>query len=205
MNITEQSLKNLERQTASSLFQTGVADLSIGMVFIITSFAGIFDDYRYYIDALLILPLILSIVLSVKYIKPRLGTVKLAPKRVRKTKTLIISLTFFLVVMVSLTFFSQGEPVKIFSPVLILTGIILGIFFLLGWFLVFTRMYYYGVLTALAFNLNEVMRDIPVWGDYRQFLNLLVALLIFNTGLVLFIRFLRNFPKPSKQINYERS
>ena len=101
------NLSQLEKQSAASLFQTGLVEIEIGLILLVSALAMMFDDIRYYLDILYIVPVIF-IVLAVKYVaNPRLGVVNLAKKRVRKTRLMGIVITTFLVVMVTLTIYNH--------------------------------------------------------------------------------------------------
>ena len=83
------NLKQLEKNTAAVFFQTGLLEIAIGLILIVTSLAMIFDDISYYIDIFLIVPIIF-IILTMRYITvPRLGIVKLARKRIKRNLWLI--------------------------------------------------------------------------------------------------------------------
>ena len=75
------NLKQLEKNTAAGIFQSGLVEIEIGLIFIVSSLAMIFDDIRYYLNILYIVPAIF-IILAIKYIaEPRMGVVKFAKKR----------------------------------------------------------------------------------------------------------------------------
>ena len=88
-NITEMeekiNLSQLEKKTAASIFQTGLVEIEIGLILLVSALAMMFDDIRYYLDILYIVPVIF-IVLALKYVaNPRLGVVNLAKKRSEKS------------------------------------------------------------------------------------------------------------------------
>lgn len=156
----ELNLKKLERNTAAVIFQTGIVDLGIGMIFLVLALAMFFDDIRYYIDILFIVPPIF-IFLAKKYIvDPRMGYVEFSKKRVRRSRLMSISITIFLVIMVSMTFFGKGNFIgEIINPRWIITGIIFSICISIAYFLEYNRMYLYAFILSGAFNLSEILRD----------------------------------------------
>jgi apolipoprotein N-acyltransferase len=94
------NLKQLEKNTAAAIFQTGFIEIAIGLTWIVSSLAMIFDDIRYYIDILFVVPVIF-IILAIRYIaSPRMGTVKLARKRMRRNMWFMVTVTVFLIIMV---------------------------------------------------------------------------------------------------------
>ena len=119
------NLKQLEKNAAAGIFQTGIIEIGIGLIFMVSALAMIFDDIRYYIDILYIVPVVF-IILAKKYIaSPRMGVVKFAKRRVRKNRLLMISITTFLVIMVTLTIFGNSNTIAEFiNPRWIISGII---------------------------------------------------------------------------------
>ena len=95
------NLKKLEKNTAAVVFQTGIVEIGIGLIWVVSSLAMIFDDISYYIDILFIVPVIF-IILGTRYIaSPRMGVVKFARKRMRRNTWFIVTVTAFLVIMVT--------------------------------------------------------------------------------------------------------
>jgi hypothetical protein len=199
------NLKQLEKNTAAGIFQTGIVEIGMGMIFIVSTLAMIFDDIRYYLDILFIVPVVF-IILARKYIaNPRMGIVKFAKKRVRNTKTLIAAITTFLVIMVTLTYFGSSNNIdEIINPRWEITGIIFSICIAVAYFLAFDRMYFYAFLLAGAFNLSEEIREndwIVTKGGYAY---LLASIILLTVGFFYFISFLKKYPLPGKEVNYEQ-
>ena len=122
------NLKQLEKKTAAGIFETGIVEIGIGLVFVVSSLAMIFDDIRYYIDIFFIVPVVF-ILLAVKYIaNPRMGVVKFARRRVRNSRLLTITITTFLVIMVALTIVGSGNIIPdSINPRLFISSIIFSI------------------------------------------------------------------------------
>ena len=189
------NLKQLEKKSAAGVFETGIVDIGIGLVFIVSSLAMIFDDIRYYIDLFYIVP-VAFIILAVKYIaQPRMGIVNLARRRVRKTRLMMISITTFLVIMVTLTYFGNTNTVsEIVNPRWIISGIIFLICVAVAFFMNFDRMYLYAFLLAGAFYLSEEIREnhwIISEGGYAY---LIASILLLIIGLIYLIKFLKKYP-----------
>ena len=145
------NLKQLEKNTASGIFQTGLVEIEIGLILIVSSLAMIFDDISYYLDILYIVPIVF-IILARKYIaNPRMGVVNFARKRVRKSMLMGITITTFLVIMVTLTVVGNTNTIAEFiNPRWIISGIIFFICIAVAYFMNFDRMYVYAFLLAGA-------------------------------------------------------
>jgi hypothetical protein len=189
------NLKQLEKNTAAVIFQTGLIEIAIGLTWIVSSLAMIFDDIRYYIDILFIVPVIF-IILAIRYIaSPRMGTVKLARKRMRRNTWFIVTVTVFLIIMVILTFTGKGHTNgELINGRWIISGIIFFICAAIGYFLNFKRMYLYAFLIAGAFNLTEEIRENPGIISDGAYVYLIVSFVLIIIGCVYLIRFLRKYP-----------
>ena len=67
------NLKKLEKNTAAVIFQTGIVEIGIGLVWIVSSLAMIFDDISYYIDILFVVPIIFIILANQIYCSSAYG------------------------------------------------------------------------------------------------------------------------------------
>jgi hypothetical protein len=197
------NLKQLEKSTAAVIFQTGLVEIGIGLVFIVSSLAMIFDNIRYYIDIFYIVP-VLFIALTVKYVaNPRIGVVKLAGSRVRRNRLLFLAITSFLVIMVTFTIFSRTNTIaEIINPRWIISGIIFFICTAVAYFMNFNRMYVYAFLLAGAFNLSEEIRESPGMISEGGYAYLLASIILFVIGCVYLFRFLKNYPLPKEDVEY---
>lgn len=199
------NLKQLEKKTAAGIFETGIVEIGIGLVFVVSSMAMIFDDISYYIDLFFIVPVVF-ISLAVKYIaNPRMGVVKFARRRVRNSKLLTITITTFLVIMVTLTFIGKTNiaPESI-NPRWFINGIIFSICVAVAYFKSFDRMYIYAFLITGAFNMSEEIREhnwIISEGGYAYLFTAIVLIVI---GCVYLIRFLKKNPLPEKGVSYDK-
>ena len=199
------NLKQLEKNTASGIFQTGLIEIEIGLIYIVSCLAMLFDDIRYYIDILYIVPIIF-IVLAIKYIvNPRMGVVKFARKRVRNNRLMMFSITTFLVIMVSLTFFGNTNTIaEILNPRWLITGIIFSIGIAVAYFMAFDRMYIYAFLLTGAFNLSEEIRENAWINSEGGYSYLLVAIVLTIIGSVYLFKFLKKYPLPEEGASYEK-
>jgi len=191
------NLKQLEKNTAATIFQTGLIEIMIGIIWTVVSLAMIFDDYSYYIDIFLIVPFVF-IILARKYIiKPRMGIVNYAKKRVKRSMLMGVVITIFLVIMVGLTFFGMGSSIDEFiNPRWSITGIIFFICVAIAFFLNYKRMYIYAFLLAGAFNVSEEARENPEILADGAYAYLIASVILFIIGSYYLIRFLKEYPKP---------
>ena len=198
------NLKQLEKSSASAIFQTGLVEIGIALVLLVSSLAMIFDDYRYYIDIFYLLP-VAFMVLAVKYIaQPRMGIVKYGKRRVSRSRLMMISITLFLVIMVSLTFFGTSNNLdELINPRWIVTGIIFFICVAVAFFLNFDRMYFYAFLMAGAFNLSEEIRESPGVISQGGYAYLFASMILLGIGCVFLINFLKKNPIPENELTYE--
>lgn len=188
-------LKKLEKSTAAVIFQTGAVDIMIGLIFLITALAMFFDDIRYYIDILYILPPIFFLIVKKYIIDPRMGVVEFSRRRVKKSMMMMISITLFLVIMVSLTFFGSANTIgEIMNPRWIITGIIFTICVLVAYFLEFYHMYLYAFVLSGAFNLSEALREHPEIVSNNGIAYMIAATILIVIGLYYLTNFLKKYP-----------
>jgi len=197
-------LKQLEKNTAAVIFQTGLVEIAIGLIWIVSSLAMIFDDIRYYIDILFVVPVIF-IILAIRYIvTPRMGMVKLARKRMRRNMWFIVTVTVFLVIMVILTITGSGHSnAEAVSGRWIISGIIFFICTAIAYFLNFNRMYLYAFLLTGAFILSEEIRENPGIISDGAYVYLFSSFVLIILGCVYLIRFLKKYPLP-ENMTYDK-
>ena len=191
---TDVSLRNLEKKTASLIFTTGLVDIEIALIWIVSSLAMLFDDYRYYIYALFLVP-IAFILLSVKHIvHPRLGKVNFAQKRVKRNRSFYIVTTFILVVLVLFTAFGTSDFLSnIINPRYIVAGIMFNICAAIAYFLNFRRMYFYAFLITAGFLVIEYLKSSSA--NFKSgYVYLIVSLIILIIGCLYLRSFLKKYP-----------
>ena len=199
------NLKKLEKNTAAGIFQTGLVEIVIGLILLVSFLAMLFDDIRYYIDILFIVPVVF-IVLGTKYIaNPRMGIVKFARRRVKKSRLMSITITTFLVITVTLTIFGNTNTIAEFiNPRWIISGIIFFICIAVAYFQNFDRMYIYAFLLAGTFNLSEEIRENTWFISENGYAYLLVSIVLIVIGSVYLIRFLKKYPLPKEGVSYDK-
>jgi hypothetical protein len=200
----EISLKDTERKVFNTAFQDGLVDIGIGGLMLVFAIGPFVTPYLgdFWATIVTFLPLwtILfpALWLIRKYVvTPRVGIVKYGPWRVSRIKRFNVVILIFLVFSLILGILSAVEFDAVpgwihaarFSLVFLLA------FSVAAYFLDFTRLYVYGTLIALAPLIGEVLYQylkIPHHGYMVTFG--LPAALIIITGVVRFIRFVRDHP-----------
>ncbi len=137
-------LKELEKNTWKTSYENGLIDIAIGLICIVSAVCHIFDEIRYFLMPLYLIP-ILFLMLTKKYITiPRMGLVKFNKRRKRKSAIFIAVMTSVLILLVILTIVSKTNylPEGIASRIII-SAIILLICFANAFFLNFNRLYIY--------------------------------------------------------------
>ena len=198
------NLKQLEKNTAAAIFQTGLVEIAIGLIWTVSSLAMIFDNISYYIDILFVVPLIF-IILAIRYIAtPRMGMVKLARKRMRRNRWFMVTVTIFLVIMVILTITGNGDSnAGLINGRWIISGVIFLICTTIAYFLNFKRMYLYAFMFVGAFNLSEEIRKNPGIFSDGAYVYLIVSFLLIVIGCIYLISFLKKYPLPEK-VTYDK-
>jgi len=202
------NLKELEKKAWTSRFESGIPDIGIGLILVVTTICQIFNESSPYLYPLFIVPALFMIVAKKYIIAPRLGLVKFSKKRTRKTNRFIFIMTTLLVFLVTLTL-TAGSG---FIPELPITeiinnkGAIVGaIVFIIpcsiAYFWNWDRMYFYAVLYTLSFALNELTiadTGVIASGAYAWLISGMIMIVI---GVVYLVRFLRRYPKPEKEVS----
>lgn len=197
------NLKKLEKSSAGSVYKSGVVDIGIGLIFLVVGFAMLFDDYRYYIDALLIVPVIFISLMVKHVVTPRMGVVNFNRSRKQQNAILFASVTTFLIIMVASTFFGTGESGEPFiNPRIIISAIIFSICIAIAFSLSFDRMYFYAFLLIGMFNWSEEIRENSFIFTNGGYAYLVASSILIAIGSYLFIKFLKDYPKPEKDITY---
>ena len=192
------NLKKLERKAWTSTFEDGIIDIGLGLILVVTTICQTFDDARFYLYPLFIVP-VLFITAAKKYIiTPRMGLVKFSRERNRKRYMLYLIMTISIVFLLILT-------VKGLFQQLPMTSVIVGaIVFIIpcsiAYFLNFDRMYIYAVLFTLSFALNEITiadTGVIASGAYAWLISGIIMIVI---GVVYLVRFLKKYPLPVKGV-----
>jgi len=205
-------LKSMERQSWKLLQQDGLTDILFGAIFLSAAVVGVLDETPV-ADGIRIAVLaaiqfggvIGMILLRRRYVAPRLGRVKFAAQRVRRTRmmrgflALCVAVTILLVVLTSLSGklgFAPFGNLGALGVWLVISAVILVPIGAIAYFLEYPRLLLYGMFLSLAEFLHvvvELPEQLPFAAAYVQGLFSLIA---FATGITIFVRFLRSTPKP---------
>ena len=192
------NLKELEKKVWTSTFEDGITDIGIGLVLLVSTICQMFNDERFYLYPLFIVPA-LFIIVAKKYITtPRLGLVKFSKERNRKSYMLYLIMTISIVFLLILT--AKGLFQQLPMTSVIVGAIVFIIPCSIAYILNFDRMYIYAVLFTLSFSLNEITianTGVIASGAYAW---LISGMMITVVGVVYLVRFLHRYPLPEKEV-----
>ena len=195
----------LERNTWMIIYENGLIDIMIGLIYVIAVFCSLFDKVRYFLYPLFLLPAVLYVFAWRRIIIPRLGVIHFNQSRKRKNRILYIAITLPLVLLVGLRLFTPSIFGSGGTGTMLAVGaVILIIFFSIAYVLDFTRMYVYGILVTALFFLGEALRPYPHLSLYKEIIFLPAALLLIGTGCFLLNRFLREHPLPDEGARHDQ-
>ncbi len=201
------NLKELERKAWTSYFQDGLWDIYLGLLLLAMAVSALLSDVGFSeswgMTIFIGLEVLAMLVLWVgkKLITvPRMGRVKFGPKR--KAKLNWVRVVLFISVLVGAGVFVAGLAVRsnrpewlngtfVFPAAWMVNAMV--VFSLGAYFLDFNRLYLIGVMYALAVPLDIM---------FRQFTDIDLSFIAFGApamviliiGLVVFTRFLRDYP-----------
>jgi hypothetical protein len=206
------NLKELERKAWRSVFQDGLWDIYLGLLLLamaitaLLSDAGISETWQYGVYIGLIVLGMVILWAGKKFITvPRMGRVKFGPKRKAKLKVVRLLLAISVLVGVMVYFITltiKGNPpgwlnMKFMFPAIWMVNVLV-LFSLGAYFLDFKRLYLIGVMYALP---------VPVDMMLKEFAHLRLAFIAFGVpaavilimGLVVFVRFVRDYPPAEEE------
>ncbi len=192
------NLKEIEKKVWTSTFEDGITDIGIGLVLLVSTICQMFNDERFYLYPLFIVPA-LFIIIAKKYITvPRMGLVKFSRERNKKRYTLFLVMTISIVFLLMLT--TKGLLQQLPMTSLIVGAIVFIIPCSIAYFLNWDRMYIYAVLFTLSFALNEITianTGVIASGAYAW---LISGMMITVVGVVYLVRFMKKYPLPEKEV-----
>jgi MFS family permease len=213
-------LKTAERKAFQlSTSQDGLYDIFIGAYIVLQSAEPWLDEngLRTPWNVILVLALGLLILLGVLLVKkfivaPRIGRVRYGPERKQRIKRLAIGMVIiFLLTLalfgmtVSAIYFREpifSGPVEWSFPLDIVHTaaaiFIFAIFSLIGYMNDYVRLYFYGFLFGLGYIVSTTLQDITGNSFYWPWA--VAGLIAVVTGLMLFVRFLRDYPLQSESV-----
>ena len=192
------NLKELERKAWRSFFDDGLWDIFLGLLLATMGVSGLLDhsslteNWAMTIYIGLLVVIMLSFWLAKRFITvPRIGRVKFGHKRkVRRIKTalvLFVSVVFGLIVM----FLTAATGSGIMPAIWAINMLV--VFGAMGYFLDFERLYFIGLMYAIAIPLNEILIALEVIriGPYIFFV---CGAITVAMGIFYLVRFLNNYP-----------
>ena len=209
------NLKELEKKAWKSYFQDGLWDIFLGLILLAMAVndlvidIGLSKSWEYGIFIGVEGLALLVLFVGKKFITvPRIGHVKFGPTRKAKNKkvVIILTITFLINVMLYILLATRSLPPgwenwlkENVLPFGFGVFIIL-VFSLIAYFMDFNRLYIHGTLFGLAVPVDKMMEkytDFTYTGLIAFSIPTTISLLI---GLTVFIRFLRNYPLPAKEV-----
>jgi len=206
------NLKELERKAWTSYFQDGLWDIYLGLLLLAMAVWALLSDVGFSeswgMTILIGLEVLAVLVLwaGKKFITvPRMGRVRFGPKR--KAKLSWVRVILFISVLVGAGVFLAASAMRgnrpgwlnaaFFAPA-VWVGNAIVVFSLGAHFLDFSRLYLIGVMYALAVPLDIVFRKVADI-DLSFIAFGAPAMVILIIGLVVFARFLREYPLPTEE------
>ncbi|UCH61675.1 MAG: hypothetical protein JSU77_07605 [Fidelibacterota bacterium] len=206
-------LKDLERKVFRSTFQDGLWDIFLGLMLFAMAVGALLSDLGMaHLSTMLIFSGIVALALAVIWagkrfiIAPRMGLVQFGPEgtsRQKKTRWLLsLSLLFGTAIFI-FTLVARNTRLEWLNPALFLGGIytanMLIVFSLGAYFLNFTRLYLIGVMYAIPVPLDIIFHELADI-DITAVAVGAPAVAVLLIGIVLFVRFLREYPLPVTEV-----
>ena len=209
------NLKEIEKRSYRSFFQTGLYDVAFGVLLLSFAIAPVIRDVigRFYMP-FIIIPAPLIMLLGRKYlIVPRLGIVKFGEKResAKKKMMIIYALsTTILAALLALTVAGVfpgfiGETLSGVMFMLIVGIIVIILMGFIAYIMDFKNMLYYGLAIGIGIPTAEFLHGIVgVPLDSLITFGTLGSLLLIY-GLVNLSHFLKKYPIPNEEMSNENS
>jgi hypothetical protein len=202
-------LKKLERKVWTSFFEDGIWDIYLGIMLLTMAIGALLADtgapkakimivYGCLIGVAFIFLCISKLFITL----PRIGRVNFGPKgKARKKKANVIFAISALIGLVVFILFSRivkvpwlsGLPMDVVFPA-IWVGNMLIVFSLAAYFLRFRRLYLIGVMFAVGVPLDILLTELTHL-DLSFVAFGAPALVIMIMGIIVFVRFLRKYPR----------
>jgi energy-converting hydrogenase Eha subunit C len=201
-------LKELEKKAWKSTFDDGVFEIYFGILHFSLTLGVILDNIlSESLSTIITLSFIglgfIFFLIAKKYIsQPRIGKVRFAkPRIMRKVKIIgILTINFFILLILFLVG-NLNPQFKLILPGY-LYGLIVGLLFFIlplcfvAYFLQFNRLYVIAILTGISFFLDEIFALLMVPEPFDSLLAFgIISTIILSIGFVVFIRFLKKYPK----------
>ncbi|MFW9985726.1 MAG: hypothetical protein ACFFDJ_04085 [Candidatus Odinarchaeota archaeon] len=187
-------LKALERKAYTSYHQDGIVDIFLGLAIVTFSFVLLFLETSFYLVGGTFVVWIASYAGAKRSITvPRIGYVEFKQsRRIRVMLLVLLLLVLNIVIFVIMAFGELTTDFRIFLNqygLLVVAGVVGGLFVLFGWVTQIYRFYGYGSVAFLAFIITHVFLL------HLFFPIFVLGLTITVTGFVLLYWFIRKYPK----------
>jgi hypothetical protein len=190
------NLKNIEKKLWQLNFDDGITDITIALVLIVSTICQIFNEYRFGLYLLYILPVLFSIIAKNQITVPRIGFVKYSKERNNKRHLLTFTISTFIFVLL---IFTITGKINIFQPAtpLIIGTIILIICSVIAFVLNYKRLYLYGLLITSSFAVSELTIHRSGIISSGAFAWLISGLIILTIGIYYLFGFIKKYSKPN--------
>jgi hypothetical protein len=198
------NLKELERRAWRSTFQDGVWDIVLGLQLLAMGLAPLLEEVIPLSDwwiMILWVPIMLVLWVGKKYITvPRMGLVRFGPKRKARLTAMmaIVSISLLLSVILGVLVFTDSIPSKfaggISVPVITWVALFVAAFSVAAYCTDVNRLYLYGMLFAIPYPVRIILKQIPDLRGFSLLGYFIAGGIVLLVGLVLFVRFLQDYP-----------
>ena len=186
------SLRRAEQRAVSLTFSDGFWDILWGFSVLGTGLRALTDNLWYY----LLIVVGVAIALAGKWLVtlPRIGRVRLGPKRIRRHRAMAIVIVLLLIAtFAALLLATRGTLPGASTIGLVLAALVPIVLVAIAYLLGFSRLYAYAAMTAIYMALTELYWDTNrALGAASQVAAGAVILLI---GLIVLARFLQRYPR----------
>jgi len=205
-------LQSMERRSWRLFQRDGLTDALFGAIFLASAVVGILDQTSI-ADGIRIATLIViqfggvlaMILLRKRYVMPRLGRVKYAPRRVRRTRIMrtflavCIAITVLLVVLTRLSGtlgFDIFRNMGGFGVWLLISAVVLVPIGAIAYFMEYPRLLLYGGFLSIA-EFMHVVVELPKRVAFgAAYIYGAFSIIAFAIGITIFVGFLRSTPRP---------
>jgi len=202
-------LKELEKKAWRSTLEDGIFEIYFGILHLNITIGVILDEilpspYNLIVMFSIIGLGLMFFLFGKKFIsEPRLGKVKFGRTRiVRKVKTIAVLTVNFLALLIIFLIGVLNPQLRLQLPKS-LFDLIMGLLFFtlplcfIAYFLQFRRLYIIAILLGLGFSLDELFKLLPIPDLVSSILAFgMISVIILSMGVVVFIRFLKKYPRP---------
>jgi hypothetical protein len=207
------NLKELERKAFRSTFQDGLWDMYLGFLLLIMGMGPVLPALNKSVIWTLVILLMLSVLAWLafwagkKFITtPRMGLVKFSPQRKAKLKktraVLFLSVLLGVIMFVLRAMWNIEWAARIPVPAYIWAVQAIVVFGLGAYFLDVSRFYAYGVLYAIPVPVGIVLLQNTGLPGFMFLPFGVSGGIMVIIGMVLFIRFLREYPVVPEEASY---